>query len=138
MNYLELNRKAWDKRTAIHVDSQFYDVAGFIRGKSSLNSIELEQVGDVNGKTLLHLQCHFGLDSLSWSRLGANVTGVDLSPIAIDHARDLPRQLGLKAEFIADDIYHFGSDNTRKFNNVFTSYGVLCWLPDLTRWAAVI
>lgn len=138
MDYLNVNKNAWDKRTKLHVISEFYDVAGFKQGKSSLNPIEREQMGDVEGKTLLHLQCHFGQDTLSWARLGADVTGVDLSTEAINQANTLKLALGLKAKFIAMDIDLFGQQNSKKFDLVFTSYGVLCWLPNLSTWAKTI
>ncbi|MBU3003115.1 class I SAM-dependent methyltransferase [Paraglaciecola arctica] len=138
MDYLEINKEAWDKRTQVHVGSQFYDVEAFKAGKSSLNAIELKLLGNVEGKKLLHLQCHFGLDTLSWARLGARVTGVDLSAAAIEQANILKSQLGLPATFIANDVYQFDNENTEKFDIVFTSYGVLCWLPNLNKWANTI
>lgn len=138
MDYVDINKEAWDKRTKVHVDSKFYDIAAFKEGESSLNSIEIEQVDNVEGKKLLHLQCHFGQDTLSWARQGAMVTGVDLSTEAIEQANDLKSELGLEATFIANDIYQFGNESTEKFDIVFTSYGVLCWLPDLTLWAKII
>ncbi|GIU42537.1 class I SAM-dependent methyltransferase [Shewanella algidipiscicola] len=138
MDYLTINQDTWNKRAAIHVNSTFYDVAGFLKGNSSLNPIELQQVGAVEGKRLLHLQCHFGLDSLSWARLGAVVTGVDLSSVAIEYARRLAEQSALEATFIESDLYQFGIDNSEQFDIVFTSYGVLCWLPDLTQWAQMV
>lgn len=138
MDYLNINKEAWDKRTKIHVGSKFYDVEAFKGGKSSLNTVELEQVGNVKGKKLLHLQCHFGQDTLSWARQGATVTGVDLSTEAIAQANELKSTLGLEATFVANDIYQFGNENTEKFDIVFTSYGVLCWLPDLSHWAKTI
>lgn len=138
MDYLDINKEAWDKRTNVHVDSKFYDIESFKNGHSSLNSVELEQVGNVVGKKLLHLQCHFGQDTLSWARLGASVTGVDLSTEAIEQANKLNLELGLEATFIASDIYQFGRESTEKFDIVFTSYGVLCWLPNLTLWAETI
>jgi len=138
MEYLNINKEAWDKRTKVHVDSKFYDVESFKDGKSSLNTIELEQVGNVQGKSMLHLQCHFGQDTLSWARKGARVTGVDLSTEAIAQAIKLNSALELNASFIANDIYHFGDENTQLFDIVFTSYGVLCWLPDLDLWAKTI
>ena len=107
MDYLDINKKSWDKNTKIHLDSKFYDVDAFVRGKSSLNPIELAQVGDVKHKALLHLQCHFGLDSLSWARLGAKVTGVDLSSQAIDSAKALAKKININANFINDDVYSF-------------------------------
>lgn len=138
MDYLNTNKRAWNKRTKTHVESKFYDVEGFLKGNSSLNDVELKQMGDVKGKKLLHLQCHFGLDTLSWARLGAEVTGVDLSSEAISQAKSLAEKASLQANFICDDVYQFGDKNTEKFDIVFTSYGVLCWLPDLTRWAETI
>ncbi|MBE8168017.1 MAG: class I SAM-dependent methyltransferase [Shewanella sp.] len=138
MEYLEVNKNAWNKRTTIHVDSKFYDVESFLQGKCSLNPIELEQVGDVNGKELLHLQCHFGQDTLSWARRGAKVTGVDLSTEAIKKAEELAKKLNVDAKFICDDIYHYGEVNNQTFDIVFTSYGALCWLPDLDAWAKTV
>lgn len=138
MDYLSINKQTWNKRTKIHIDSQFYDVESFKKGKCSLNKIELEQIGNVKEKTLLHLQCHFGLDSLSWARLGADVTGVDLSSDSIKYAKSLNSSLGLKANFIESDIFQFGLENTKKYDIVFTSYGVLCWLPNLKDWAETI
>ncbi|GGQ18055.1 class I SAM-dependent methyltransferase [Shewanella litoralis] len=138
MDYLTINKHAWDQRTQIHLKSTFYDLQAFIDGKSSLNPIELEQMGNVRGKSLLHLQCHFGQDSLSWARLGATVTGVDLSSESIATAKKLAAQLHLPATFINNDIYQFGQNNSTQYDIVFTSYGVLAWLPDLTRWAQTI
>lgn len=138
MDYLAINKKAWDHRAKIHLSSSFYDVDAFINGGSSLNHVELEQVGDVTEKTLLHLQCHFGLDTLSWARKGAIVTGVDLSTQAISQANNIKETTGLNATFIARDIYQFSDENTNQYDIVFSSYGVLCWLPDLERWAKLI
>jgi len=138
MDYLNINKQAWDKRTKVHVGSKFYDIEAFKEGKSSLNAIELEQVGNVEGKKLLHLQCHFGQDTLSWARQGAIVTGVDLSTEAIEQANTLKSALNIDATFVANDIYQFGDENTEEFDIVFTSYGVLCWLPDLSLWAKTV
>ncbi|MGX9460471.1 class I SAM-dependent methyltransferase [Shewanella sp. A14] len=138
MDYLAINKHAWNQRTKIHLDSAFYDLDAFIQGQSSLNPIELEQVGDVHNKSLLHLQCHFGQDSLSWARLGANVTGVDLSSESIAKAKQLAIQMQLPATFINQDIDQFGATNTQQYDMVFTSYGVLSWLPDLNRWAQTV
>ncbi|WP_286235609.1 class I SAM-dependent methyltransferase [Thalassotalea sediminis] len=138
MDYLSINKDAWNKRTKVHVESAFYDVASFKKGKCSLNPIELKQVGSVQGKSLLHLQCHFGLDTLSWARLGADVTGVDLSAEAISQANLLKQSLGLKADFIERDVVQFGRESKQQFDIVFTSYGALCWLSNLSAWAATI
>jgi SAM-dependent methyltransferase len=136
--YIESNRRLWNEKTRIHVGSEFYGVEGFKRGKSSLHSIELEELGDVAGKSLLHLQCHFGLDTFSWARLGARVTGVDFSDEAIAFARTLSRKIGVAAEFVCSNIYDLPEMLNGEFEIVFTSYGVLCWLPDLWKWASVI
>jgi len=138
MDYLSINKEAWDKRTQLHIESAFYDVASFKKGSCSLNAVELDQVSDVKGRSLLHLQCHFGLDTLSWARLGANVTGVDFSADVIKQANLLKQDLGLKANFVESDIVRFGKDNTQQFDIVFTSYGVLCWLSNLDDWAHTI
>lgn len=138
MNYLKVNREAWDKRTKIHVGSEFYDVAGFLDGKSSLREIELGEMPDVDGKTLLHLQCHFGLDTLSWARKGAIATGLDLSPEAIKQANQLKDKANLEATFICADIYEFGEQVIDTYDVVFTSYGAINWLPSIERWAGVV
>lgn len=138
MNHLDINKNTWDKRVDIHLKSKFYDVSGFIRGKTSLNQIELREVGSVKGKSLLHLQCHFGQDSLSWSRLGARVTGVDFSSKAIGFASELAQKTGLNAQFICSDIYEYSDKDDTQYDIVFTSYGVLCWLPNIEKWAQLI
>lgn len=138
MDFFEINRHSWDSRTRIHVKSEFYNVDGFLSGKSTLNEVELSEIGSVSGKSLLHLQCHFGLDTLSWARLGAKVTGVDISSVAITEAQALSDRSGLHGEFICNDIYSFGESNNKEFDIVFTSYGALCWLPDIERWASVV
>lgn len=138
MDYLEINKQSWNLRAQIHLTSNFYDVPGFLAGKNTLNPIELEALGDVSNKSLLHLQCHFGLDTLSWARLGANVTGVDLSSSAIKQAQDLAVKSNLNAEFICEDVYQFGKNNSKQYDIVFTSYGVLCWLPDIEQWAQTV
>ena len=105
--YLEMNRAGWDRRAAAHYDSKFYDVEGFLSGGCSLREIERAELRAVAGKSMLHLQCHFGLDTLSWARQGAICTGVDISPVAIGKARELARQTGLEAEFVCADVYGF-------------------------------
>ena len=89
MDYLMVNKESWNKRTEIHFKSEFYNVDGFLNGESSLQDIEISELGDVSNKSILHLQCHFGMDTLSWARKGANVTGVDISDIAISKAKEL-------------------------------------------------
>jgi SAM-dependent methyltransferase len=137
-DYLRLNRDSWNQRTAVHLDSDFYDVEGFLAGKCSLNSIELDLLGDLAGKSLLHLQCHFGQDSLALARRGAKVTGVDLSDKAIEAARALAVKSGIFAEFVCCDLYSLPEHLSGSFDVVFTSYGTVGWLPDLDPWAKVI
>jgi SAM-dependent methyltransferase len=136
--YTKTNLLRWNEVTSIHQNSEFYDVEGFKAGKSTLKSIELNELGDVTGKSILHLQCHFGLDSLSLSRLGAKVTGIDLSDKAIQLAKELNKDTGLDARFICSDIYELTEVLDEKYDIVFTSYGVLCWLSNLEKWAQII
>jgi SAM-dependent methyltransferase len=149
--YFETNKESWNKRTVVHRDSAFYGLKEFKAGETSLTKIELEEVGDVKGKSLLHLQCHFGMDTLSWSRLGAKCVGVDLSDEAIKTAKELNVELGLDAEFVCCNVYDlhpqnieyskvspFGGDLEGAFDVVFTSYGTIGWLPDLDKWAELI
>jgi 2-polyprenyl-3-methyl-5-hydroxy-6-metoxy-1,4-benzoquinol methylase len=137
-DYIQINKTLWNKRTESHLASDFYDVAGFVAGKSSLNEIELSLLGDIQGKTILHLQCHFGQDSISLQRLGAQVTGVDLSDKAITAAKDLAAQTHTNPSFICCDIYDLPNHLDQKFDMVFTTYGTIGWLPDITKWATVV
>lgn len=137
-NYLELNRQLWNAKTDYHLQSDFYDVPGFMAGKSSLTEVEQALLGPVAGQQILHLQCHFGQDSLSLSRLGAQVTGVDLADQAIARARAMATELDLDARFICADVYELPRHLQQQFDVVFTSFGVLGWLPDMDRWAAVV
>jgi len=137
-NYLDINRKSWNAKVEPHLKSDFYFVDEFLKGRTSLNSIELGLLGDVKGKTILHLQCHFGQDSISLSRMGAKVTGIDLSDKAIEAGRDLAKQCNTDTEFICSDVYNLPTILDKKFDIVFTSYGTIGWLPDLEKWANVI
>lgn len=138
--YREANRRNWDERTAVHPESDHYDVEGFLDGDASLYPLERDELGDAidDGTDLLHLQCHFGLDTLSWAREGANVVGVDFSPKSVELARDIAEEAGLedRAKFLEADVLELDLD--REFDVVFTSYGVLYWLPDLDAWAATV
>ena len=133
----ELNRLWWDEAAPIHAASRYYDVAGFKSGKLTLNSIERAALGDVSGKSLLHLQCHFGMDTMSWARLGARATGVDFSENAIGIARGLNDEVGLDVRFIQSDVYELPNVLDEQFDIVYSALGVLCWLPDVARWAKV-
>jgi ubiquinone/menaquinone biosynthesis C-methylase UbiE len=137
-NYLEINRQSWNNRTDIHVKSKFYDMNNFIKGRSSLNSIELELLGDLKGKTILHLQCHFGQDTISLSRLGAEATGVDLSDRAIERAKQIAKDTHSNTTFICCDIYELPNYLDKQFDIIFTSYGTIGWLPNLDKWANII
>jgi SAM-dependent methyltransferase len=136
--YFKVNKDTWDKKVAIHAKSDFYSVEAFKNGKTSLNKYELEELGSVRGKSLLHLQCHFGQDTLSWSRLGAKCTGIDISKEGIKEAIKLNNQLGLDATFIESNLYDVPKKVSGKFDIVFTSYGVIGWLPDLKTWGKII
>jgi SAM-dependent methyltransferase len=135
--YLAANRALWDEWTAIHERSEFYDLEGWKAGRRPLHRFVVEEVGEVAGKDLLHLQCHFGLDTLGWARRGAHVTGVDFSPRAIALARSLAAETGLDARFVQADVLELDRVLDGDFEVVFTSFGVLWWLPDLARWAGV-
>ena len=134
------NQRVWDAWTRIHVASDFYDVAGFRSGASGdrLRAYELDEVGDVAGKTLLHLQCHFGLETLSWAKHGAIPTGVDFSPEAIATARVLSEEVGVPATFVESNVYDLPAALDGRFDIVYTSRGVLGWLPDIAAWARVV
>ena len=135
---LQVNRESWNERVPVHAASDFYDVEGFKSGRITLTEVERREVGSVSGKTLLHLQCHFGLDTMSWPRLGAKATGVDFSEAAIDLARSLNDELDLDVRFIRSNIYDLPDVLEEQFDIVFTSYGALIWLPDITRWAQIV
>lgn len=137
-DHFDANRELWNKRTMVHKDSSFYDVAGFKNGADVLTPIELGEVGNVKGRSMLHLQCHFGMDSLNWARLGASVTGVDLSDEAIRQATQLNAELKMDARFICCNVYDLKDHLKGSFDIVFTSYGVIGWLPDLDKWAEII
>jgi SAM-dependent methyltransferase len=137
-DYLQANQRLWDQWTLEHEKSSFYDLAGFRAGKDRLRSIELSELGNVSGKTLLHLQCHFGMDTLAWARRGAVATGVDLSENSIALARSLSQELNISARFYCSDIYELPEILSGEFDIVFTSYGVLHWLRDLKRWGEII
>lgn len=140
--YTETNRRNWDERAARHPDTEFYDVEGFLHGESSLYPLEREEFVpflERESPSMLHLQCHFGMDTLSLARAGASdVVGVDFSPEAIERARDLAVEADLAdtTEFIEADVLEleFG----REFAAVYTTYGVLGWLSDIEAWARTV
>ena len=136
--YFETNKATWNEKVKVHAESEMYDLEAFREGKTSLMAYELEALGDVKGKSLLHLQCHFGQDTLSWSRLGAKCTGVDLSDEGVKMARQLNDELKLDAEFVCCNVLDTSNYVKKQFDIVFTSYGVIGWLPDLKPWGKVI
>jgi SAM-dependent methyltransferase len=136
--YRKSNLELWNNWAMLHVGSGTYDIESFKAGKNTLRSIELEEVGDVAGKTLLHLQCHLGKDTLAWARLGATVTGVDFSDKAIEGARGLSAELGIPATFVQSDIYDLPNVLAGRFDIVFVSYGAIYWLNDLDEWGRIV
>lgn len=135
---VEANQQWWDAVAPYHADSPFYDVDGFRAGAIQLRSIERRLLGAVTGKRLLHLQCHLGLDTLSWERLGAAVVGVDFSQPAIERAEKLRDKVGLSAKFVCCDVYDTRAHVDGLFDIVFASYGAMPWLPDIEKWAEVV
>ncbi|MEU7044679.1 class I SAM-dependent methyltransferase [Streptomyces varsoviensis] len=139
-DWREANRAMWDERVPIHIGSDYYDLDSFRREPDSLRGFEVEEVGDVTGRALLHLQCHIGLDTLSWALRGARqVVGLDFSEPAVEAARDLAASLGLgpdRASFVAADVYDAAEAvPDSAYDIVYTGVGALCWLPDIVRWA---
>ena len=136
------NNELWDEWTQIHERSEFYNLDGFKRdaGDIRIGDYERDEIGDVNGLSLLHLQCHFGLDSLSWARLGATVTGADFSQAAVDLATKTAADVGLadQARFVRSDLFELPNVLDGDFDLVYTSNGVLGWMPDIRRWAKVV
>ena len=137
-DYRALNLASWNERVPLHVRSEFYDVEGFKAGRSSLHPNEVKELGSVQGKQLVHLQCHFGLDTLSWGRRGAHVTGLDFSEPAITQALSLAADLKLDARFVVSDVYDAPTTLGERYDVVYTGGGALGWLPDIERWAQVV
>lgn len=136
--YVETNQQWWDGVVPIHEASRGYDREGFLRGEKPLCPVELAELGPrVAGRTLLHLQCHFGMDTLGWARLGARVTGLDFSGPAIEAARRLSSDSGIAGRFVQADVYDAANVLGETFDVVYTGIGALCWLPDVARWARV-
>ncbi|MFJ6671169.1 class I SAM-dependent methyltransferase [Actinosynnema sp. NPDC091369] len=139
--WLDVNRANWEDRVRVHAVSEFYDLDGVRAGSSTLRPFEVAEVGDVTGRTMVHLQCHMGADTLSWARRGARVTGLDFSPAAVETARALAVDTGLadRARFVVSDVYSARETlPDERFDVVYTGIGALVWLPDLTRWARVV
>ncbi len=137
-NYIQKNKELWNQKVDYHMNSEFYDMKNFLKGKTSLNPIEIELLGNISGKNILHLQCHFGQDTISLGRIGANVTGVDLSDNAIMQAKLLAKKTKIDANFICCDIYDLPNHLDKRYDIIFTSYGTIGWFPDLDKWAKII
>src|SRR6266542_2690138 len=142
LDWRTLNRANWDERVPIHLAAPMYDSAQLRAGQARKNAIEEAELGSVDGLRLLHLQCHFGRDSLILAQRGASVVGLDFSPPAIAAARSLADELGLadRTRFVEADLYDAPSaiPEPTSFDRVYVSWGALCWLPDIERWARIV
>ena len=141
-DYVDVNKANWDDRVPIHVASDFYDVEGWVARRPGLRTWEAAIVGDVTDLDVVHLQCHFGLDTLALANAGArSVTGLDLSPAAVEQARRLAARLGHedRARFVEHDVLHaLDVLPAEAFDLVYVSLGALCWLPSVEAWAAQV
>ena len=137
-NYLTHNKATWDAWTDINWNSAFYDNETFLKTKDSLKDIEKDLIGDVTDLSIIHLQCHYGQDSISLAQRGAQVKGLDLSPKAIQRAKELAERCERRVDFVCSDVYSAPQVLNETFDRVFTTYGTIGWLPDLQRWAKVI
>lgn len=138
MDFFTTNKNAWNNKVAYHLKSEMYRLPAFLNGASSLMPIEIAMLGDITGKRILHLQCHFGQDSISLSRMGAKVTAVDFSDVAIEEAMKLAVKTQQDTQFVCCNVYDLKQVLNEKFDIVYTSYGVIGWLPDLQLWADII
>jgi SAM-dependent methyltransferase len=136
--YVRKNQELWNEWTEINVRSAFYDVEGFKRQPPPLDAIVREGLGDLAGLSVLHLQCHFGLDTLRLARAARETVGVDFSSKAIAFARGLAEELGIAARFVEADLYELPRVLDGEFDRVFASYGAIEWLPDLPRWGQLV
>jgi len=134
---METNQKGWNKIAIANVNSTYYNLDSFRNGRSSLRPTEIEALGDVAGKSLLHLQCHIGLNAISWARLGARVVAVDFAAEALGIGRQLADELNVDIRFVESNIYDLPKILDDQFDLAYTDYGVLSWLPDLNEWARV-
>lgn len=132
----QANKKGWDGLAETHFKN--YHIDKLVAGKPLLNELIKKEVGDVKGKSLVHLLCHIGTDTLSWALMGAKVAGVDISSKSLKYARKLAEKMKIEADFIESDIMETGNKINRKFDIVFSSTGVLCWLPDIKVYAQTV
>lgn len=134
----EINKAHWNEAVEVHVRSSFYGVAAFLAGEDALSPIESEEIGPLAGRRLLHLQCHFGLDTLCLARRGAVATGLDFAAQAVERARRLSREAKLEARFVEGNVYDAPDLIEERFEIVYVTWGALCWLPDMARWGRVV
>ena len=133
-----INKARWGEVVEVHARAPFYRVAEFLRGEDVLYPIESEEIGPLAGKRLLHLQCHLGLDTLCLARRGAIATGLDFSPEAIAKAEALAGEANVPARFVEGNVYDTPRLITERFDVVYSTWGTICWLPDIARWAKVV
>ncbi|MBT3942850.1 MAG: class I SAM-dependent methyltransferase [Chloroflexi bacterium] len=132
------NEAFWDEVTPVHAASDYYQLDKFRTGENVLHDFIVEEVGDVTGLSMLHLQCHFGLDTLNWARLGAVTTGVDISGASVERGQDLSAELSIPSTFVQANVLEMGDRFDGLFDRVFTSIGALCWIGDLAAWGEVV
>ncbi len=138
---IETTKQSWDERVPLHADDRtgLYDVDSVLSGRDTLSPIEDSEIGDISGLKVAHLQCHFGLDTISLARRGADVTGLDYSSAGIEKAQELSGRAGVSAKFVCSDVYkaldHLPAES---FDLVFVTCGAINWLPDLGPWATVV
>lgn len=132
----QANKRGWDGLAATHYKN--YHIDRLLAGQPLLNDLIRSEVGEVSGKSLVHLLCYIGTDTLSWALLGAKVTGIDISPESLIYARRLAQQLAIEADFIEADVLQVMEQVKSKFDIVFSSTGVLCWIPDIRRYAQTV
>jgi SAM-dependent methyltransferase len=138
-DWQEVNHTLWQEMAALHPDTAIYDVDAMVAGRDDLRPWEPEELGDVHGSELLHLQCHIGTDTIGWARRGARITGLDFSSVALEAAARLSERLGIAAEWVESDVYRaVEALGGRRFDVVYTGIGALVWLPDLAEWARVV
>lgn len=138
--YFDANRASWDERVDLHLrdTTGVYPIEAFRAGADTLTPIEAAEIGDVRGKRVLHMQCHFGMDTISLARRGAEVTGLDFSPKAIAAARGFAAELGVAARFVEGNVYDAPAVAGSGYDMVFTTWGTIIWLPDVLRWAGAV
>ena len=132
----QFNKIGWDGLAKTHFEN--YHIKRLLSGEPLINDLIKEEVGDVKGKSLVHLLCHIGTDTLSWALLGAKVTGIDISSESLKYARILAEKMDIKADFIESDIMDVMNIVNKKYDIVFSSTGVLCWIPDINCYAETV